>query len=129
MKFKLFFAALTLAALAALWWWLDDWLSIRFVGILHDGKLFEQARGWELATYVLPLLLTFGLAIGAIGAIVLLFFGEIAISADLRAEIRKLKDEVENSEKNAQRAREEVATVSDRAFAFSEREANKVIAQ
>jgi len=93
------------------------------------SKLFEQARGWELATYVLPLLLTFGLAIGAIGAIVLLFFGEIAISADLRAEIRKLKDEVENSEKNAQRAREELSTANEKAFAFSERNAEKVIAQ
>jgi hypothetical protein len=129
MKIRFFFTALILAALVALWWWMNDWISIRYVGIIQDGELKAQAKGWDLVTYVFPLLLTFGFFFGAMFSFVLSFFGEISEEADLRAEIRELRERVKDSEKNAQSAREELVLANEKAYAFSERNAEKVIAQ
>jgi hypothetical protein len=130
MNIRFFFTALILAALAALWWYMNDCVSIRYVGMIEqNGDLKAQAKGWDLVTHLFPLLLTCGIFFGAMVSFVLSFFGEIAAEADLRVEIRELKERVKESEKNAQSAREELVLANEKAYAFSERNAEKVIAQ
>jgi hypothetical protein len=105
-------------ALVAIWWGLDSWLHNKELATLvSKGKWISNGREWGIVTAVWPILAAFGFFVAVFFAIpVFWLFGE-ALESDSRDEIKKLKESVAKSEKNAQDAREELLKAQSNANA------------
>lgn len=128
MKFAWTLGALGLILLAS-WWGLDSWLEPRALAIWSGEQYQSEAKGWDIVLTAWPLMVSFGVILAVVFTVI---FGEIlkaAIKADSEAEINKLRVQAENSEKNAQRAREELLKAQSQANANAKSHAQVVLGE
>jgi len=117
-------------------WGLDTWLEPRALALWNGEKYDGEAVGWEIVAASWPLLVSFGLALAFFFTVLLSYFAEISKEADFKAEIAELRERAEKSEKNSQRAREELLKAQEQANEVAKKstdyaikEANKKIYQ
>lgn len=126
MKFAWTLGALGLILLGS-WWGLDSWLETRALAVWRDGGFKSEAEGWAIVTTAWPLLVSFGLILAVVFTVIFGTFLEIAKEADFKAEINELRERVENSEKNAQSARDELLNAQSKANSIAERNYTRLL--
>lgn len=123
--------AWTLGALGLIlfvsWWGLDSWLEPRALAVWESESYKTEAKGWGVVTTAWPLLVSFGLALAIFFMVIIGTLLEFAKEADFKAEIKKLRERVDKSEKNAQGAREELITAQSKADAIAEKNYSRLI--
>ncbi|MFM5136411.1 hypothetical protein, partial [Aeromonas rivipollensis] len=85
---RLFLLAVSLAALVALWWFLDDLLAMRAWVVMHRGAEPEITRGWPAVIAAWPVALA-GVLLGGSGVFATL--GWLMVQAEDHDHQRHLK--------------------------------------
>lgn len=107
---RLFLLAVSLAALVALWWFLDDLLAMRAWVVMHRGAEPEITRGWLAVIAAWPVALA-GLLLGGSGVFGTL--GWLMVQAedhDHQRHLKQLQQRLDEAEQQAANAEQEART-------------------
>lgn len=107
---RLFLLAVSLAALVALWWFLDDLLAMRAWVVMHRGAEPEITRGWPAVIAAWPVALA-GVLLGGSGVFATL--GWLMVQAedhDHQRHLKHLQQRLDEAEQQAANAEQEART-------------------
>lgn len=107
---RLFLLAVSLAALVALWWFLDDLLAMRAWVVMQRGAEPEITRGWPAVIAAWPVALA-GVLLGGSGVFATL--GWLMVQAedhDHQRHLKHLQQRLDEAEQQAANAEQEART-------------------
>ncbi|MGQ4869851.1 hypothetical protein [Aeromonas caviae] len=107
---RLFLLAVSLAALGALWWFLDDLLAMRAWVVMHRGADPEITRGWPAVIAAWPVALAGVLLGGASTFVTLGWLMARAEDHDHQRHLKHLQQRLDEAEQQTANAEQEART-------------------